>query len=196
MSGDPEQEYFSDGISEDIITALSKISDLFVIARNSSFAYKGKATNAKDICQDLGVRYLLEGSVRKAADRIRVTAQLIDGTSGGHLWADRFDRQLKDIFDLQDEVTAEIVSALEVKLTPSQRTKLTQRNTVDAEAYDCLLRGRDLNNRNTKETNAEARAMFERAVELDPSSATAVASVGLTCMKECSWASPAQRKTP
>ena len=122
--------------------------------------------------------------MRKAGDRIRVTAQLIDGTSGGHLWADRFDRQLMDIFDLQDEVTAEIVSALEVKLTRSQRRKLTQKDTTVAEAHDCILRGRELQYRQGRENNLKARAMFERATELDPSSATAVAQVGDTYMVE------------
>ena len=115
MSGDAEQEYFSDGISEDIITDLSKVSELFVIARSSAFAYKGKAVNIAAICAELGVRYALEGSVRRAANRVRINAQLIDGTSGGHLWAERFDRELTDIFDVQDEVTQKIVAALKIE---------------------------------------------------------------------------------
>ncbi len=116
MSTDPEQEYFSDGITEDIITALSKLSALFVIARNSAFAYKGKSVNVHDAGRELGVRYVLEGSVRKAANRVRITAQLIDASTGGHLWADRYDRDLEDIFAVQDEVTREIVEALKVRL--------------------------------------------------------------------------------
>ena len=175
MSGDPEQEYFADGISEDIITALSKISQLFVIARNSSFTFKGKSVRIQEVSSDLGVRYVLEGSVRKAGNRVRITSQLIDGETGGHLWAERFDRDLTDIFAMQDEVTREIVTALALKLTEGDRQRLTREHTDNMEAYDCFLRGREQLWRLTAETNAQARTLLERAVELDPNFASAFA---------------------
>jgi TolB-like protein len=143
MSGDSEQEYFSDGISEDIITDLSKVSGLHVIARNSSFVYKGAAVSIPQVAEELGVRYVLEGSVRKAGNRVRVTAQLIDSTNGGHIWADRFDRDLTDIFDVQDELTREIVSALELTLNAGDRDRLAHKRMVDIEAYNLFLRGRE-----------------------------------------------------
>ena len=168
MSSDPEQEYFSDGVVEDIITDLSKITELFVIARNSSFAYKGRRPDVRDVCRELGVRYVLEGSVRKAADRVRVTAQLIDGTTGGHLWAERYDRDLRDIFAVQDEVTGEIVSALALRLSPEERDRVASRYTENLEAYEHFLRGREQAYRDTPEANAQARAKLEQAVALDP----------------------------
>ena len=168
MSGDPEQEYFSDGVVEDIITDLSKITGLFVIARNSTFAYKGKRLNVRDVCRELGVRYALEGGVRKAANRVRVTAQLIDGNTGGHVWAERYDRELHDIFAVQDEVTQAIVSALALKLTPDERGRTPRGYTENLEAYEYFLRGRDQAFRDTPEANAQARAMLEKAIELDP----------------------------
>ena len=168
MSGDPEQEYFSDGVVEDIITDLSKITGLFVIARNSTFAYKGTRLNVPDVCRELGVRYALEGSVRKAANRVRITAQLIDGNSGGHVWAERYDRELHDIFAVQDEVTRDIVSALALKLTPDERGRALPRYTDNLEAYEYFLRGRDQTFRDTPEANPQARAMLEKAIELDP----------------------------
>ncbi len=168
MSGDPEQEYFSDGIVEDIITDLSKIAGLFVIARNSTFAYKGKQFDVRDVCRELGVRYVLEGGVRKAANRVRITAQLIDGTSGGHLWAERYDRELHDIFAVQDEVTRDIVSALALELTPDERDREPGRYTENLEAYEHFLRGREQAFLDTAQTNAQARAMLEKAIELDP----------------------------
>ena len=130
MSGDPEQEYFSDGISEDIITDLSKLSELHVIARNSTFTYKGKPVDVKQVGRELGVRYVLEGSVRKAGNRVRVTGQLIDATNGAHVWADRFDRDLTDIFAVQDELTQEIISALKIKLTPEKKERLVRQSTI------------------------------------------------------------------
>ncbi len=175
MSGDPEQEYFADGISEDIITALSKISQLFVIARNSSFTFKGKSVRVQEVSNDLGVRYVLEGSVRKAGNRVRITSQLIDGVTGGHLWAERFDRDLTDIFAVQDEVTQEIVSALALNLTEGEQQRLTGEHTDNLEAYDYFLRGREQWWRLTAETNAQARTLLERAVELDPNFALAYA---------------------
>ena len=180
MSGDPEQEYFSDGIAEDIITDLSKISALFVIARNSAFTYKGKATKVQEICRDLGVRYVLEGSVRKAGNRVRITSQLIDGATGGHLWAERYDRDLTDIFAVQDDVTQKIVAAMAMKLTRDEKRRIAGRGTDNLEAYDCLLRGRELAGRHTKEAIAQARAMHERAIALDPKFAAAHAALAMT----------------
>ena len=157
MSGDPEQEYFADGISEDIITALSKLSQLFVIARNSSFTFKGRNVRRARGRQELGVRYVLEGSVRKSGNRVRITAQLIDAATGGHLWAERFDRDLTDIFAVQDDVTRQIVAALSVNLTQADRQKLTAEHTDNWEAFDCFLRGRELWWRHTREANGQAR---------------------------------------
>jgi adenylate cyclase len=134
MSGDPEQEYFSDGITEDLITDLSKISELFVVARNATFTYKGKAVMPQQVANDLGVRHILEGSVRKAGVRLRISAQLIDASTGGHVWAERYDRELTDIFALQDEITEKIVSALKVKLTKGEERQVANRYTQNLEA--------------------------------------------------------------
>ena len=144
MSGDPEQEYFADGIAEDIITALSKLSQLFVIARNSSFAFKGRNVDVRDVSRNLGVRYVLEGSVRKSGNRVRITSQLIDAETGGHLWAERFDRDLTDIFAVQDDVTQQIVAALALNLSADDRQRLLTEHTDNLEAYDLFLRGREL----------------------------------------------------
>ena len=150
MSGDAEQEYFSDGITEDLITDLSKVSALFVIARNSSFAYKGRSVKVQEIGRDLGVRFVLEGSIRKAGNRVRITAQLIDAGSGGHLWAERFDRDLTDIFATQDEVVEKIVGALAVTLTQGEQQPAPRR-APSIEAYECWLRARELLGRGTRE---------------------------------------------
>ena len=184
MSGDAEQEYFSDGISEDIITDLSKLPDLHVIARNSSFSYKGKAIDAKRISRELGVRYVLEGSVRKAGNRVRVTGQLIDTDSGAHIWADRFDRELTDIFAVQDELTQRIITALKVKLTPEQKDRLTRKAAIDVEAYNLFLRGRELALLQTKSSNVEARALFERAIAISPNFAAAHAYIAFTRLND------------
>ena len=167
MSGDPEQGYFSDGITEDIITDLSKVSGLFVIARNSSFTYKGKAVKVEDVGRELGVKYVLEGSVRKANDRVRITAQLVDAPTGGHLWAERYDRDLKDIFALQDEVTQKIVSALAVRLTEDE-CECMGGYTCTIDSYDAYLQGLEHFNRFTEEANIQARRMFEKSVDLSP----------------------------
>jgi adenylate cyclase len=180
MSQDTEQEYFSDGITEDLITDLSKISGLFVIARNSVFTYKGKAVKVNQVSQELGVRYVLEGSVRKAGDRVRITAQLVDAGTGGHLWAERYDRDLEDIFALQDEVTQKIVAALEVKLGKDEKKRLVHKETDNLEAYDWYLRGLECSNRFTQKANAQAREMFEKSVDLDKSFAHAYAGLGWT----------------
>jgi adenylate cyclase len=184
MSGDPEQEYFSDGISEDIITDLSKLSELQVIARNSTFTYKGKPVDVKQIGRDLGVRYVLEGSVRKAGNRVRVTGQLIDAESGAHIWADRFDRDLTDIFAVQDELTREIIAALRVKLTPEQKDRLVRKNSIAEEAYDLFLRGRELSWHATKSNSIEARNLLERAVTISPDFAAAHSLIGATYVND------------
>jgi adenylate cyclase len=180
MSGDAEQEYFSDGMTEDLITDLSKISALFVIARNSSFAYKGKTVKVQEIGRDLGVRFVLEGSIRKSGNRVRITAQLIDAESGGHLWAERFDRDLTDIFATQDEVVEKIVRALAVTLSQGEEKRLGRRGTAKIEAYEAYLRGRQLLSRSTREAIAQARAMYRRAIELDPTYAVPHAGLALT----------------
>ena len=182
MSGDAEQEYFADGIAEDIITALSKISELFVIARNSSFTFKGQHVHIQDVSQKLGARYIVEGSVRKSANRVLITAQLIDGLTGGHLWAERFDRDLTDIFAVQDEVTQEIVAALALNLTEGEAKRLTAEHTDNMEAYDTFLRGRDQWYRHTRESNRQARELFDSVIELEPNFAAAHAFLALTHM--------------
>jgi adenylate cyclase len=184
LSGDPEQEYFSDGITEDIITDLSKISGLFVIARHSVFTYKGKTIKIAEVGRELGVRHVLEGSVRKANGRVRITAQLVDATTEGHLWAERYDRDLKDIFALQDEVTQKIVAALAVKLTEDEQERLMHKYTDNMEAYDLYLQGVENRNRFTKGANVQARQMFERAIDLDPEFALAYAVLGFTHFHE------------
>jgi adenylate cyclase len=168
MSGDAEQEYFSDGISEDLITDLSKVQALFVIARNSSFTYKGRAVKVQEVGRELGVRFVLEGSIRKAGNRVRITAQLVDAQSGGHLWADRFDRELTDIFATQDEVVHKIVEALAVKLSRVEEQDLKRGGTKNLEAYESWLRARQLLGIGTRETIAQAKALHRRALELDP----------------------------
>jgi adenylate cyclase len=180
MSGDPEQEYFSDGISEDIITDLSKIAGLMVIARNSSFTYKGRSVDVRSIGRELGVQSVLEGSIRRAGNRVRITAQLIDATSGGHLWADRYDRDLTDIFEVQDDVTRRIVDALKVTLSPGEKERLADTKTSNLAAYDCLLRGREfmLGKGKNRETFGQAIACFKRALEYDPNYSQAYACLG------------------
>jgi len=173
MSGDPEQEYFSDGISEDIITDLSKVSALFVIARNSSFTYKGEAVNILHISQDLGVRYVVEGSVRKVGNRARITAQLIDAQTGGHVWADRYDRELDDIFAVQDEITNNIVGALQLALLPEEAKSVARAPTSDFQAYDYYLKGRQCSHFFRKAKFIEARTLFRRAISCDSNFARA-----------------------
>ena len=178
LSGDAEQEYFADGLTEDIITALSRFKGLFVIARNSTFTYKGKAVDVREVGRTLGVRYVMEGSVRKAAERVRISAQLIDAETGAHIWAERYDRDLTDIFALQDEVTREIVAALKVEIGEDGARAAPVR-TANVEAYDFLLRGRAYRGQVTRESNALARRMLEKAIELDPNFAEAYADLTL-----------------
>ncbi|MBV8103128.1 MAG: adenylate/guanylate cyclase domain-containing protein [Hyphomicrobiales bacterium] len=195
MSGDAEQEYFADGISEDIITALSKLSQLFVIARNSSFTFKGKNVHIGEVGKSLGVRYVLEGSVRKSGARVRITAQLVDTTTGGHLWAERFDREMTDIFAVQDDVTSQIVSALALNLNAGDRRSIAAEHTDNEEAYDCFLRGREFWWVHSREANREAERLLKRAVDLDPRYAPAFAFLAAAKVNDyvSGWsASPAQ----
>ena len=181
MSGDPEQEYFADGVVEEIITALSRFRQLFVIARNSSFAYKGRSVDIRAVGRDLGVRSVLEGSIRRAGDRVRITAQLVDATNGAHLWADRYDRDLTDVFAVQDDVTRRIVDALKVTLSPAEKARLADSGTPNIDAYDCYLRGRELLAMNPKnrERFEQASKLFARALELDPSYSQAYAALSM-----------------
>jgi adenylate cyclase len=184
MSGDAEQEYFSDGMTEDLITDLSKVSGLFVIARNSSFVYKGRSVKVQEIGRDLGVRFVLEGSIRKAGNRVRITAQLIDAGSGGHLWAERFDRDLTDIFATQDEVVEKIVRALAVTLTKGEEQRLHRRGTGNVEAYETWLRARALLTRGTRESIVQARALYRQAIEIDQSFAAPHAGLALAAITD------------
>ena len=180
MSNDAEQEYFADGITEDLITDLSQVSGLFVIARNSVFTYKGRAVKVQDVARDLGVNHVLEGSVRRVGDRVRINAQLINASTGLHIWAQRFDRELTDVFALQDEVVKNIVTALEVELTDAEKGGLEKRYTDSIEAYDLFLKGQRAFFRFTREGNREARDLYRGAVERDPKFARAWANLGWT----------------
>src|SRR5688572_4701014 len=197
MSGDPEQEYFADGMVEDVITALSRIRWLFVIARNSSFVYKGRAVDVKQVGRELGVRYVLEGGVRKAANRLRITAQLIDASTGAHLWADRFEGTLEDIFDLQDQVTASVVGAIAPKLEQAEIERAKHKPTHSLDAYDYYLRGIASFHRRTWEDNNEALQLFNNAVELDPdfSSAYGMAAYCYVWRKTNGWMTDSIRET-
>ena len=178
MSANSEDEFFSDGMSEDIITALSKISGLLVISRNSTFTYKGRTVDVKQVGREQGVRYVLEGSVRKAGNRVRVTAQLIDATTRGHLWAERYDRDLGDIFAVQDEITREIVIALDVHLSAGEQARIWSAGTKDLEAWECVRRGMDALNRITPDGRIQAERLFKRALDLDPNYPMAWAALG------------------
>jgi TolB-like protein len=180
MSGDPEQEYFADGITEDIITALSRVSSLFVIARNSSFAYKGKAIDIRQIGRELGVRYVLEGSVRKAGQRLRITGQLVEAPTGAHLWADRFDSSLEDVFDLQDRVTMAVAGAIEPSITQAEIRRANRKPTANLQAYDWLLRALGEQQLFSRVGIDRAIQMARRAIELDPRYAQA-------CARLASW---------
>jgi TolB-like protein/Tfp pilus assembly protein PilF len=173
MSGDPEQDYFADGMVEEIITALSRIRWLFVIARNSSFTYRGRAVDVKQVGRELGVRYVLEGSVRKAGNRLRITGQLIDATTGAHLWAERFEGMLDDIFELQDQVAASVVGAMAPQLERAEIERAQRAPTTSLSAYDCYLRGIAYLQQGSKEAVTAALPLFHRAIELDPEFASA-----------------------
>ena len=177
LSGDKEQEYFADGMTDDLITDLSKISGLFVIARNSVFTYKGKPVKVRQVAEELGVRYVLEGSVRRIGDQVRINAQLIDATTGGHLWAERYDGSLNDVFGLQDKVLRKVVAALAAKLTPVAQVERAQQETDSAEAYDAFLRGWSHYRRGAPDDYAKAIPYFEKAIELDPDYSRAYAAL-------------------
>jgi adenylate cyclase len=182
MSGDPEQEYFADGMVEEITTALSRFKWLFVIARNSSFTFKGKAVDVKEVGRRLGVRYVLEGSVRKASGKVRIAGQLIDAVTGAHIWADRFERDLTDVFALQDEVTVAVVSAIRPKLLQAEIELATRRPLENLTAYDFSLRAKQQSYLSTREGGAEALRLARRALELDPRSGSVAALAGLCHM--------------
>jgi adenylate cyclase len=181
MSGDPEQEYFADGMVEEIITALSRNKQLFVIARNSSFTFKGKAADIKQVARVLGVRYVLEGSVRKSGNRIRIAGQLIDAASEAHLWADKFDGDLEEVFDLQDQVAASVSSAIGVSVTTAEMERAKRKPTDSLDAYDCFLRGQSAHWQFTKDSTNEAVGLYEQAISLDPSFVPAHAALAAAC---------------
>ena len=189
LSGDPEQEYFSDGIVEEITTALSRFRSLFVIARNSAFTYKGRAVDVRQVGRELGVRYLLEGSVRKAANRVRITGQLIDAASAAHLWADRFDGTPEDIFDLQDQVTSSVVGAISPALEQAEIDRVKRKPTESLGAYDYFLRGMAAIYHETLQSHRDALQLFYKAIELDPDFASAygMAAYGYCQRKTNGW---------
>ncbi|MCZ6611358.1 MAG: hypothetical protein O6941_01885, partial [Planctomycetota bacterium] len=180
LSGDPEQDYLADGITENITSSLSKISQILVIARNSAFTYKGKPVKVQQVAEDLSVRYVLEGSVQRSGDRLRVTVQLIDAVKGYHLWSEQYDRGVEDLFAVQDDITREVVVALHVKFTEGEEARVRHRLTNNLQAWENAVRAYALFERFTKEDNARARALFEQAVELDPNYGWALAKIGFT----------------
>lgn len=187
LSSDPDQEYFSDGITNDLITDLSKFHDLFVIASNSVFTYKGRSVDIRQVAKELVVRYVLEGSVQKIGKNIRINAQLIDGTNGQHLWAERFDERAENLFDLQDEITRRIVRTLAVRLTDIELKQAFAKPTKDLRAYDYALRARALVDLGTPDENFQARKLFRQAIEIDPLYASAYAGLGWTYIEPVLW---------
>jgi adenylate cyclase len=177
LENNPEQDFLSDGITEDIITDLSKVSELFVLSRNAVFRHKGRTEDMERVARELGVSYLVHGSVRHSGERVRVAAQLIEGTSGGNLWSERYDREFKDVFALQDEITTAIVDQLKIKLLPQERQDMARAPTINVEAYTCYLRGREFFYRGSKPDYLRARRCFEQAIELDPNYARAYAGL-------------------
>jgi TolB-like protein len=197
MSGDPEQEYFSDGISEDIITALSKLRWFFVVARNSSFVYKGKSVPMRQIAEDLGVRYVIEGSVRKSGDRVRISAQLNDGTTGSHIWAERYDRGLADVFVVQDEITEAIVAAIEPQLYAAENFHAQRKAPDSLDAWDLVMRALSHFWRVTRQDNVVAQALLEKAISIDSSYGQALGVLATSYMfcTHMGWAEPADLAT-
>jgi adenylate cyclase len=185
LSQDPTQDYFSDGVTEDLITGLSKVSGLFVIARNSVFTYKGRPVKISDVGRELGVRYVVEGGVQRAGNRVRITAQLVDATTGYHIWAERYDREVNDIFAVQDEVTRQIVRAMAVRLTSAEQTRMGRAPTGVLEAYDLVLRGNEERKHTTRESNEESRRLLVKALDLDPEYAAAYTGLGWSLLQ--SW---------
>ncbi len=192
LSGDPTQDYFSDGITEDLITDLSKVSGLLVLARNSVFAYKGSTLPEQEIGKELKASHLLKGSVRKEGDRVRINVRLVDAIHGGNRWAERYDHRLDDIFAIQDKLTAQIVSAMEVELAPSDRRRLTRNHIASVEAYDAFLRGLDFYGRRSEEDNRQAKEHFQQAIDLDPLYARAYTGLALAYTRDFSdsWSDP------
>jgi len=184
ISGDPKEDYFSDGITEQIITALSKTPKMLVIARNSVFTYKGKPVMVQQVSEELGVRYVLEGSVQKSGDKLRITAQLIDAKTGNHLWSERYDRDLKDLFDLQDDITRNVITALQVKLTDGQAASIFGKGTKNLEAYLKLMKGLHHHMRFNKNDNETARRLFEETIVMDPNYANAYVLLAWTYYHE------------
>ena len=187
LSGDPKQEYFSDGITNDIITDLSKFSSLYVIASSTIFTYKGKPVKTRDVAREIGVRYVLEGSVQRVGDKVRVNVQLIDAMPGHHLWAERYDRDLKGLFSLQDEIVQTIASTLAVKVSVAERERVAHKDTGSLEAYDYVLRGWSYHSRITRPYNMEARQLFQRAIELDSHFASAYVGLGHTYIADVAY---------
>ena len=190
MSNDPEQEYFSDGLVEDLITDISKISGLFVIARNSSFAFKGQAIDVKEIAKKLGVKHIVEGSVRKMGSRLRINAQLIDAETGGHLWAERYDGELENIFEFQDDIRDQIVAALRVTLTPAEKSEVKRHLTDSVEAYELFLRARTEFVKFTQASLAESIRLYKQAIEVDPNFAAAYANLSMVLQTSYSFVLP------
>ena len=195
MSGDPEQEYFSDGITEDIITALSRIPRLFVVARNSTSVYKGKGVDIKQVGREQGVKFVLEGSVRKSGNQIRITAQLIDASTGNHRWAERYDRKLNDIFAVQDEIAKNVTVAVQVELTAGEQARLWAGGTDNLEAWECVVRGDELMSRHGRGDNEEARRLAEHALSLDRDYANAWVLAGFTHYEDALWGWSPSRET-
>lgn len=195
LSGDPQQEFFSDGVTEDIINALSRSANLLVIARNSTFTYKGKPVKIQQISEELGVRYVLEGSVRKAGDRVRITAQLIDAINGYHIWSEKYDRAMKDFFALQDEISNEIMIALQVKLTEGKQARAWRKGTANIRAYEKFMQGQEYFRSFTKDGNIMARKMGEEAITLDPKYASAYVLMGLAHLIDhwYGWGNPPEK---
>jgi adenylate cyclase len=188
LSGDPDQEYFSDGLTDQIISSLSKIRNLFVIARNSTFTYKGKPVKIQKVAEDLGVKYVLEGSVQRTADRVRITAQLIDATTGHHIWSERYDREQEDIFAIQDDITLEITKAIGVELIEGEQARILQTSqTSNLKAYEKYLQGRQNILKLTKEKNVRARMLFTEAIALDPGYALAYIHLGWTYFNDARY---------
>lgn len=185
LSNDPEQEYFSDGLVEDLITDISKISGLFVIARNSSFAFKGQAVGVKEIAEQLGVKHIVEGSVRKMGSKLRINAQLIDAATGGHLWAERYDGDMESIFEFQDDIRDQIVAALQISLTPAEKNEAQRHLTDSVEAYELFLRARTEFFKFTPQSNAESVRLYQQAIDVDPNFAAAYAN--LSTVLQTSW---------
>ena len=180
MSADPENEYFCDGLAEELLNALAKIEELKVAARTSAFSFKGKTANVSDIGNTLGVRTVLEGSVRKSGNRLRITVQLVSAADGYHMWSERYDREMKDIFDVQDEITLAVVDALKVKLLGEEKAVVLRRHIENTEAYELYLKGRYYNNKHTIEDWLKGIEYFEKAIEIEPEYAPAYAQIGLS----------------